>query len=58
VCVNGETAPEPSDRGTSLDAKASYFRQCLTAARALWNDAEYDVTGDVLYKTAFTLFKG
>ena len=56
VCVNGETAPEPSDRGTSLDAKASYFRQCLTAAENIWGDD--NVSTDTLYKTAYTLYKG
>ena len=60
VCVNGAEAATPQDspKGVSLDAKASYFSSCLDAAIGIWDPTNYDVTDDVLYKTAFTLFKG
>lgn len=64
VCVNGaaaESTPEasaspPSPRASpsSLDARAAYFGECLSKAAGLWNE---EVTDDVLYKTAFTLYK-
>ncbi len=61
VCVNGDTpeaaTPTDSPKGVSLDAKASYFGQCLVAAKDLWGTHEFKVSDDVLYKTAFTLYK-
>jgi len=62
VCVNGaeptgtDAVPHVSGKGVSLDAKASYFRQCLIAAKNLWGND--NTPADVLYKTAFTLYKG
>ena len=62
VCVNGaepagtDAVPRVSGKGVSLDAKASYFGQCLTAAKDLWSND--NTPADVLYKTAFTLYKG
>ena len=64
VCVNGaeptgtDAVPHVSGKGVSLDAKMSYFAQCLEGAREIWMDETGDTTGDdVLYKTAFTLYK-
>ena len=64
VCVDGAAAestpgasgspPSPQASSSSLDAKAEYFGQCLGKAAGLWNE---EVTDDVLYKTAFTLYK-
>ncbi len=58
VCVNGaepDAVPHVSGQGVSLDAKAAYFSQCLAAATHIWHP---EVSPDVLYKTAFTLYKG
>jgi len=68
ICVNGETAEStPGVSGppravlhhplssSSLAQRAEYFGECLAKAAGLWNE---QVTDDVLYKTAFTLYKG
>ena len=54
VCVNGTEATTPNTAPTVLDERAAYFGRCMAAASDLWND---NVTDDVLYKTAFTLYK-
>ncbi len=62
VCVNSwePDAEAATPRGVSLDAKAAYFSQCLEAARDIWTDESGgpSCSEDVLYKTAFTLYKG
>lgn len=58
VCVNGagsDGVPDTPIDLSDLSRRAEYFGQCMTAAGNLWND---NVTDDVLYKTAFTLYKG
>lgn len=56
VCVNGVTSDGVPDATplSDLDTRAHYFGRCMKAAASLWND---NVTDDVLYKTAFTLYK-
>ena len=57
VCVNGAepTGTDAVPHVSGLTERAAYFSECMKAAANLWND---NVTDDVLYKTAFTLFKG
>ncbi len=57
VCVNGVTSdgiPDATPWPEGLDTRAAYFAMCLEAAHKIWND---ETSGDVLYKTAFTLYK-
>ena len=59
VCVN-EGEPEAAhsvkdDDIAFLTERAAYFDRCLAAAVSIWND---ETPADVLYKTAFTLYKG
>ena len=56
VCVNGAepTGTDAVPHVSGLTERAAYFSECMKAAANLWND---NVTDDVLYKTAFTLYK-
>ena len=50
-----EDTPETAPTGRStLDTLAKHFAQCLLKAESIWGDA---AGPDVLYKTAFTLYR-
>lgn len=61
VCVNGATtdgvpdAPKTRRTMGNLEERTDYFGECLSKAAGLWDEG---VENDVLYKTAFTLYKG
>ena len=58
VCWNGpkdDGKKEPPATDSGLTERAAYFDRCLAAATSIWNE---NVADDVLYKTAFTLYKG